>query len=103
MTAEPLIFKTKEEELQASQAFNKLQMGRRGGGRGLAKPFFPSSASFSTSRNYSSAPHLSLWVYVYRMYIKQNASRSIDEFPKRGTLKTKECLHFRLQRRMFNY
>lgn len=47
MTAEPLIFKTKEEELQASQAFNKLRMGRRGGGRGLAKLLFPSSASFS--------------------------------------------------------
>lgn len=27
MPAEALIFKTKEDELQASEAFNKLQMG----------------------------------------------------------------------------
>lgn len=40
MTAEALIFKTKEEELQASQAFNKLQMGRRGAGGG-SKAFLP--------------------------------------------------------------
>lgn len=29
MPAEPLIFKTKEDELQASEAFNKLQMGEK--------------------------------------------------------------------------
>jgi hypothetical protein len=37
MPAEALIFKTKEDQLQAREAFNKLQMG----GEKIKPPFLP--------------------------------------------------------------
>lgn len=37
MPAEPLIFKTKEDEFQAGKAFNKLQMGKKK----IKPPFLP--------------------------------------------------------------
>jgi len=37
MPAEPLIFKTKEDELQASKTFNKLQMEKKK----IKPPFLP--------------------------------------------------------------
>lgn len=56
MPAEPLIFKTKEDEFQAGEAFNKLQMGKKKSNR----PFFLCYAKLSTSRN-----HFSLFYFKH--------------------------------------
>lgn len=56
MPAEPLIFKTKEDEFQAGEAFNKLQMGKKK----IKPPFFLCYAKLSTSRN-----HFSLFYFKH--------------------------------------
>lgn len=100
MTVEPLIFKTKEEELQARRHSANCTWGRGGGG-GLSRAFLPFCPLCHFEESLLGSSPLRRHTDIG--FISVNAGRSIGAFLEMRTLKTIECLHFRFQRHVFNY